>query len=281
MTPMRLIRDFRAKLLLYFPAPMPQSPPMSWMPSFVRRAAVLMVCAAALQVSAQTAAPTAPPSTAPTAGAVSPPLTREAMAERMKACAMCHGREGRSTRAGYFPRIAGKPAGYLFNQLQNFREGRRRNTAMNHLMQYMSDDYLREMAAYFSSLDLPYPPARPSGLTAEQTKLAETLVYRGAPQRQLPACVSCHGADMTGKLPAMPGLLTLPADYLIGQLGAWQTGARHARAPDCMATVAQRLSAEEVSVLARWLSSQTVPAKAHPAPASTQPLPIACGSGGP
>ncbi|ALV05203.1 c-type cytochrome [Roseateles depolymerans] len=203
------------------------------------------------------------------------------MAERMKACAMCHGREGRATSAGYFPRIAGKPAGYLFNQLQNFREGRRRNTAMNHLMQYMSDDYLREMAAYFSSLDLPYPPARPSGLTAEETRLAETLVYRGAPQRQLPACVSCHGADMTGKLPAMPGLLTLPADYLIGQLGAWQTGSRHARAPDCMATVAQRLTADEVSVLARWLSSQAVPANPHPAPAGAQPLPITCGSGGP
>ncbi|REG14781.1 cytochrome c [Roseateles depolymerans] len=245
------------------------------------------------QTSARTSAPTsAPPSTptsaptatqpaAQTATPASSPLPREAMAERMKACAMCHGREGRATSAGYFPRIAGKPAGYLFNQLQNFREGRRRNTAMNHLMQYMSDDYLREMAAYFSSLDLPYPPARPSGLTAEETRLAETLVYRGAPQRQLPACVSCHGADMTGKLPAMPGLLTLPADYLIGQLGAWQTGSRHARAPDCMATVAQRLTADEVSVLARWLSSQAVPANPHPAPAGAQPLPITCGSGGP
>ncbi len=257
---------------------------------FVRFAAALLLLGAlAFHASAQSSPK--PPQPQPQPQPQQPPpqqqqqqaqsLTREAMAERMKACATCHGREGRSTSAGYFPRIAGKPAGYLFNQLQNFREGRRRNPAMNHLMQYMSDDYLREIAAYFSSLDLPYPAARPSGLNAQETQVAETLVYRGIAQRQLPACVACHGANMTGQLPAMPGLLTLPADYLIGQLGAWQTGARHAHAPDCMAVVAKRLTADEVSVLARWLSSQAVPADAKTAAAATQALPITCGSGRP
>jgi len=201
-----------------------------------------------------------------------------AMAERMQACVMCHGREGRATSAGYFPRIAGKPEGYLFNQLQNFRDGRRRNAAMNHLMQHMSDDYLRDIAVYFSRLDLPYPPTRPSGLTAEQAHLAETLVQRGVPERQLPACVACHGASMAGRLPAMPGLLTLPADYLIGQLGAWQTGLRHAKAPDCMAEVARRLTAEEVGVVARWLSARTVPAGTKPEAAGSEALPMQCGS---
>src|SRR5688500_1472574 len=39
------------------------------------------------------------------------------MAQRMQACVVCHGKEGRATNAGYFPRIAGKPLGYIYNQL--------------------------------------------------------------------------------------------------------------------------------------------------------------------
>lgn len=200
------------------------------------------------------------------------------MAQRMQACVMCHGKEGRATNAGYFPRIAGKPAGYLFNQLKNFREGRRHNKAMNHLMQHMTDDFLRDIAEYFAGLDLPYPPAKAHGLTQEQTRLAEALVFKGVTERQIPACVSCHGANMAGRLPAMPGLLTLPADYLIGQLGAWRTDVRKATAPDCMAEVAKRLTPEEVGAVARWLSGQTLPLGTKPEANSSLPLPIRCGS---
>lgn len=216
------------------------------------------------------------------AGSVAkPPAVEDTMAQRMQACVVCHGKEGRATNAGYFPRIAGKPAGYLFNQLKNFREGRRHNPAMNHLMQHMSDDYLRDIAAYFSALDLPYPPAQPHGLAAGQQRLAETLVFEGAPARRIPACVSCHGARMAGRLPAMPGLLTLPADYLIGQLGAWRAGQREAAAPDCMADVARRLTPEEVAAVARWLSARTLPAGTKPEAGSGPPLPVRCGSGEP
>jgi cytochrome c553 len=199
------------------------------------------------------------------------------MAQRMRACAMCHGKEGRSTNVGYFPRIAGKPAGYLFNQLQNFKVGRRHNAAMNHLVEHMSDAYLHDIARYFSELDLPYPPAQQLKFDAEQVRLAKALVFEGKPERQIPACVSCHGQQMAGKLPAMPGLLTLPADYLIGQLGAWRTDGRKAKAPDCMGEVAKRLRPDEVAAVARWLSAQTLSNGTKPE-VHTTPLPIDCGS---
>ena len=150
---------------------------------------------------------------------------------------------------------------------------------MRHLTQHMSDEFLRDIARYFSALDLPYPPAPGHGLSARQQQTAEQLVFKGAPERQLPACASCHGSRMAGRLPAMPGLLTLPADYLIAQLGAWRTGLRAAAAPDCMADVAQRLTNEEVSVLARWLSAQSLPPGTRPDLGSVQPLPVDCGSG--
>lgn len=204
---------------------------------------------------------------------------RNTMTQRMQACVLCHGKEGRATNADYFPRIAGKPEGYLFNQLKNFREGRRRNQAMNHLTQHMTDEYLRDIARYFSELDLPYPPAPEHRLSAQQQQTAEQLVFKGAPERQIPACASCHGSSMAGRLPAMPGLLTLPADYLISQIGAWRTGLRAAAAPDCMADVAKRLTKEEVSVVARWLSAQSLPMGTKPEVGSSEPLLVRCGSG--
>jgi cytochrome c553 len=203
---------------------------------------------------------------------------QDSMAQRMQACVVCHGREGRATNVGYFPRIAGKPAGYLYQQLQNFRSGRRRNEAMSRLLAHLSDDYLREIAAYFSELDLPYPPAQPGVLAAGQRQVAEALVLHGDRDRGIPACVSCHGTRMAGKLPSMPGLLALPADYLVAQLGAWRTGHRKAIEPDCMADVARRLTPAEIGAIARWLSSQTLPTGTRPEPASADPLPLRCGS---
>ena len=85
------------------------------------------------------------------------------MAQRMLACTGCHGPEGRAAADGYYPRIAGKPAGYLFNQLVNFRDGRRAYALMTNLLAPLDDAYLREIAAHFAGLDLPYPAPAPLG----------------------------------------------------------------------------------------------------------------------
>ena len=56
------------------------------------------------------------------------------MAARVMACAPCHGAEGEGTDNAYFPRLAGKPAGYLSNQLHAFHTGRRHYPPMNYLL---------------------------------------------------------------------------------------------------------------------------------------------------
>jgi cytochrome c553 len=200
------------------------------------------------------------------------------LAQRMMACTLCHGAEGRATASGYFPRIAGKPAGYLYNQLTHFRDGRRQNPGMANLLDHLSDAYLRDIAEHFAAIDVPYPPPQTTRVPPEVQARAEALVREGDPARKLPACVACHGKRLTGMNPAVPGLLGLPRDYLIGQLGGWQTGLRHAHTPDCMGQVAKALSAEDVGALATWLSAQTLPANTRPAPPSAQPLPLRCGS---
>jgi len=201
----------------------------------------------------------------------------DTLAQRMMACTLCHGQEGRATNAGYFPRIAGKPADYLYHQLLHFRDGRRNNAGMSYLLDHLNDAYLRDIAGHFAGLDLPYPPPQPAAATPAELARGEALVRQGDPARELPACAACHGAALTGVNPAVPGLLGLPRDYLIGQLGAWKTGLRKAFAPDCMAHVTQRLQPVDIAAVSSWLAAQPLPTNAYAAPPTREPLLLKCG----
>lgn len=188
------------------------------------------------------------------------------MAERTRACTHCHGEQGKAGPDGYYPRLAGKPEGYLFHQLQNFQQGRRHYDLMARLIEPLPEAYLRDMAQYFSSLKVPYPaPAlNASGVPAAVLARGKALTLVGDASRGVPACVSCHGAQLTGVAPDVPGLLGLPLDYLNGQLGAWQSGQRRAHAPDCMAQVVKRLAAEDLMAVAQYLARQPLPANTSP-----------------
>src|SRR3569832_879343 len=107
--------------------------------------------------------------------AVAAPPFEDSIAQRTLACTVCHGKEGRAAPDGYYPRIAGKPAGYLYNQLLNFREGRRHYSLMTRLIDPLSDAYLYEIARYFASLDLPYPPPQAATLPAAGLERGRTI----------------------------------------------------------------------------------------------------------
>lgn len=211
-----------------------------------------------------------PPAPAPSSGGD--------IERRVAACIACHGREGATTNAGYFPRLSGKPAGYLFNQLRSFRDGRRFNTDMTYMVQHLSDAYLMEMAEYFAGLNLPYPPVSPvSDAPPAQLARGRQLALEGDAARRIPACVQCHGAALTGVQPAIPGLLGLPRLYVSSQLGAWLTSERHALAPDCMADIGRRMTTADINAVASWLAVQPMPADPKPASSLPAALPMACG----
>jgi len=215
-------------------------------------------------------------SMAPPAHAVAPAQLPDTIAQRVQACIACHGREGSATNAGYFPRLAGKPAGYLFNQLVSFREGRRFNSDMVHMVEFLSDNYLLEIAQYFASLDLPYPPPVASDVPAEQLQRGRQLAMQGDAARKIPACVSCHGAALTGVQPGIPGLLGVPRLYLASQLGAWLTHDRQALAPDCMSQVGLSLTTQDINDVTSWLATQPVPVNAHAVTGIPNPLALKC-----
>jgi cytochrome c553 len=202
----------------------------------------------------------------------------DTIAQRAKACVACHGKEGRATSDGYFPRIAGKPAGYLYNQLVNFREGRRQYPLMTYMVDHLSDAYLLEMARYFADLHPPYPAPQAVDVPRATLERGRHLAVSGDASRNVPACIACHGKNLTGVAPSIPGLVGLPRDYLNAQFGSWKTGARRAAAPDCMAQIAARLSAEDISAVSAWLATQSVPDNSAPASSTSGKLPMPCGS---
>jgi cytochrome c553 len=202
----------------------------------------------------------------------------DSMAQRTLACTICHGAQGRAGPDGYYPRIAGKPAGYLYNQLLNFRDGRRHYGLMTRLLDPLSEPYLLEMAQHFAQLDLPYEA--PAAAKAPQAVLdrGRQLALQGDAGARVPSCASCHGEALTGVQPNTPGLLGLSRDYLSAQLGAWRTGQRRAHAPDCMAQVARALAPEDLAAVATWLAAQPLPAQPRAVAQLAQPAPLACGS---
>lgn len=202
----------------------------------------------------------------------------DTLAQRLKACNACHGKDGQGGADGYYPRIAGKPALYLYRQLRNFQRGLRANRMMQHMVRGLSDGYMMQIARHFAALEPPLRSPERGHWPASLLARGQQLVRHGDPDRKVPACQACHGRRLTGVEPAIPALLDLPSDYISAQLGAWRTHTRSAPAPDCMAKVAARLDSDDIRAVAAWLSSQALPADASPMPAGSVHPPLACGS---
>jgi cytochrome c553 len=212
-------------------------------------------------------------------GAAEPPNVPDTLEQRIIPCTVCHGKQGEGLEKPgyYFPRIGAKPAGYLFRQLVNFREKRRRYIEMNYLVSYLPDAYLKEIAEYFANRRPLLPEPATPRVSKQGLQRAETLITKGDPAKEIPACMSCHGKTLTGMQPAIPALVGLPEYYISAQLGAWRSGIRRADEPDCMAKVASRLNQEDVAFLGAWLASQRTSVDAAPAPARSAKLPLDCG----
>ena len=211
------------------------------------------------------------------AGQAAPDRVPDTMEARVAACIGCHGDKGRGVENVYFPRLAGKPAGYLYNQLVAFRDGRRKYVPMNYLLAYLPDPYLQKMAAYFAAQNPP-PLVQPAVARPPQLlRDGQRIVVEGVPARKIPPCIACHGGELAGREPGIPGLLGLRADYVSAQLGAWRYGVRTALAPDCMQFVASSLTEQEVGAVAAYLASLPV-SGTRPIRQAGFRLPLACGS---
>ena len=202
----------------------------------------------------------------------------DSMEARVQGCVTCHGQSGQGTNNGYFPRIAGKPAAYLYNQLVAFRDGSRKYPPMNYLVATLPDAYLREIAEHFAQQRPAFGAHEDANVDRPLLAHGQALATVGDAQKGVPPCMACHGAGLTGMDPGIPGLVGLRSAYIAAQLTRWRVGDRRAAEPDCMKRVATRLSESDVAAVAAWLGQQDLPNDASPGSMNLARLPFACGS---
>jgi cytochrome c553 len=84
----------------------------------------------------------------------------EAGARAAIACQACHGLDGLS-KLPDAPHLAGQPEAYLVRALRAYRSGERRNEVMSVAAKGLSDDDIRNLAAYYSAIRIEVRPRTP------------------------------------------------------------------------------------------------------------------------
>lgn len=64
-------------------------------------------------------------------------------------CAGCHGVDGNSSTPS-FPKLAGQHEDYLYHSLKAYKSGKRKNAIMSGQVANLSDQDMKDLAAYFS-----------------------------------------------------------------------------------------------------------------------------------
>ncbi|WP_299596102.1 c-type cytochrome [uncultured Microbulbifer sp.] len=167
-------------------------------------------------------------------------------------CAECHDLQGEG-RPGLAPRIAGLPVDYFRQQVHGFQAGKRKNTTMHALSEEVTDEVLDKIATYFSSRPLPKITPILRGTQAVISDPVEKLAYQGDWSREIPACVTCHGASGIG-VGNIPPLAGQHAVYLKAQLQDWKKGGRTTDQDQVMQKIASQLSDEEIEALANYFN---------------------------
>lgn len=160
-------------------------------------------------------------------------------------CTMCHGVRGVSD--AMTPNLAGQYAPAIYKQLRDFKSGARANPIMSPRVDDLSDQDMRDLAAFYAYL----PRRRPSHGATESTP---TIVMHGAPMRNIPPCAACHGT--MGYKVGTEWLEGESPVYLRAQLVAFASGERHNDISEQMRNVARGMSLAEMEQAAAYYADE-------------------------
>ncbi|MDL0431067.1 c-type cytochrome [Marinobacter sp. TBZ242] len=166
-------------------------------------------------------------------------------------CAGCHGEGGAKPVMAVYPKLSGIGEKYLYQQLVLIKDKDREIAEMTGLLDNMSDQDLRDLAAYFNEQDITVAQADPDLVDEGQA------LYRGGNMASgVPACAGCHNPRGIGNEPAgYPRLSGQTADYVAKQLKAYRDGERAAgQNASIMMDVAAKLTDAEIEAVASYVS---------------------------
>ncbi|MCW2312016.1 c-type cytochrome [Rhodoferax antarcticus] len=167
----------------------------------------------------------------------------------MGSCFMCHGEEGESA-SEVFPKLAGQHAEYIAKQLENFKSGKRKNTAMIDMVSRLTPEEMEALGKYFAAKSAPPETVKDPDLAA----VGRYIFYKGNKFSGLPSCATCHGKDGMGTA-SLPRLAGQYASYVQAQLKLF---GKRERTNDnaVMHSVAANLSPLEMAAVAEYVSGQ-------------------------
>ena len=163
------------------------------------------------------------------------------------ACMACHGAAGNST-ISQNPKLSAQHEMYTAKQLQDFTTPARKNPIMTPIAAAMSEQDVRDVAAYLSKQE-----AKPGAARNKETVDIGKQIYRaGIAGKNVPACAACHGPVGAGMGGTFARLAGQHQDYIAGQLVKFRTGER--RNSEQMTAIAKRMSDEEIQAVADYIA---------------------------
>jgi cytochrome c553 len=174
-----------------------------------------------------------------------PTRTAEHIVEQT--CSACHGKDG-NTDVSNFPRLAGQIAEYTAKQLHDYKYGGRPNPVMTPIAMSLNAQEREALSQYFEKQTLiPAYSNRP-----QKTLLGQKIFRGGVKERNVPACMSCHGPEGKGLKPLYPRIWGQNQGYVIEQFRILQM----IDDPNLiMDDIAARLKKEEIESLAEFLAA--------------------------
>jgi cytochrome c553 len=180
----------------------------------------------ALAAHAQQAAPPAP---------AAPPA-------KVAICAACHGKDGNSTDPQY-PILAGQTWRYVYIQLRDFKEGRRKDPQMSPMAVDLTRDEMIELGNWYAA-----QKRLPTGFKADPAK-----VVAGRKKSDEVLCPMCHLGGFSGQN-AIPRVAGLHYQYVVKQLQDFKAKRRTNDAGN-MTSIAATLSDEDIDNLANYIAN--------------------------
>ena len=162
-------------------------------------------------------------------------------------CAACHGADGNSGSPAN-PKLAQQHPDYIVKQLQEFKSGKRANAIMSGMVAALSDDDMKNIAAYVGSKKAQTNFAKDKDLVV----LGERIYRGGIADRQIPACSGCHSPTGAGIPAQYPRLSGQHAEYTAAQLTGFRDGTRLNNA--VMSGVAAKLNDREIKAVSDYIA---------------------------
>ena len=166
----------------------------------------------------------------------------EAGRKKAEVCTACHGPGGNSA-VPQFPILAGQTARYLYLQLKDFKEGRRKEPTMDPFVAPLSREDMFDLSAYFAAQKL-----KPGNFKVDDKRAA-----RGKAKADETLCTMCHLGGFMGQN-EIPRVAGQHYDYVVKQMKDFKNYRRTNDAGN-MTAVTKTLSDQDIEDLGHYLTS--------------------------